>query len=72
MANVVAYPTLAVEMQLSELSALLDAMLFMHEVAGDGDRQRIMLFETSMLHVMRDKVQVAQSSLERLQHRAAA
>jgi len=66
MAEVIPYPTLQVEMQLSEIGGLVDAMIFMHEAAGDGDRQRVMLFETSLLWVMRDKLQAAHTALERL------
>jgi hypothetical protein len=66
MSNVIPMPGLEIEMQFSEIEGLVDAMLYMHEAADDGDRKRIMEAEISMLHVIKDKIRAGQGQLLRM------
>ena len=66
MTNVIPMPTLDVEMQLTEISALADAMLYMHEGCHDGDRKRVMDAETTILFIIKDKADTAQKALLRI------
>jgi hypothetical protein len=66
MADIIPYPPLKVEMHLSEIESMLDAMIYMHEVVEPADRERIMRTETGMLWVMKDIAAAAHKELERL------
>lgn len=66
MSNVIPLPGLSVEMQLSEIEGLIDAMLFMHESAGSGDRERIINICVTLLYVMKDKCRAGQNHLQRM------
>lgn len=70
MSNVIQMPSLEIETQLAEISSLADAMLFMHESCGDDDRPRVMNTDTTLLYIIRDKVQTAMRSLEIVNRRA--
>jgi hypothetical protein len=71
-AAVIPFPTLAVEMKLSEIESMLDAMIYMHEVVDDDARERIMRTETGMLWVMKDIAAAAHRELEKLTPRRHA
>lgn len=66
MTNVIPMPGLTVEMQFSEIEGLVDAMLLMHETCDEGDRKRVMDIDTTLLHLIRDKIQVGQKHLTRI------
>ena len=71
MSNVIPMPTLDVEMQLSEISGIVDCMLYMHESAEGTDLERVVKAETTLLYVIKDKADTAQKALSRLARRVA-
>ncbi|MCW5697929.1 MAG: hypothetical protein KIS96_14510 [Bauldia sp.] len=63
-------PYLQVETDLCDLQGLIDAMLYMHEIADEGDRKRIMDAETVLLHLAREKTLNSISQINMLTKRS--
>lgn len=58
-----------IDMQLSDIEAILDSLLFMHEAASPGDRERLFVCTIPLLYAAREKAAEAHQNSNKLHRR---